>query len=136
MHPRSWPCAQPKEVPFRKLRSKNTAILYLVIVSKPDLDEVKAVSNFPTPKNVHDIRSFLVFCSYFQRLIKGFCYLAEPSQLLNGDEKFRWGPKEVETFNNLKKALTSDPELGIYNEKFPTEIHTDASGYGIGAIPI
>ncbi|GFU86102.1 retrovirus-related Pol polyprotein from transposon 17.6 [Trichonephila clavipes] len=34
----------------------------------------------------------------------------------------------------LKKALTSDPVLGMYDERASTEIHTDASGYGIGAV--
>ncbi|GFV53045.1 retrovirus-related Pol polyprotein from transposon 412 [Trichonephila clavipes] len=35
---------------------------------------------------------------------------------------------------SLKKALTSDPVLGMYDERASTEIHTDASGYGIGAV--
>ncbi|GFU78584.1 transposon Tf2-6 polyprotein [Trichonephila clavipes] len=83
---------------------------------RPDPDKIKAVRNFPTPKNIHDIRSFLGLCSYFRRFIKGFCYLAEPLQsLLKSSVEFHWGPEEVEAFNSLKKALTSDPHtvLGI-----------------------
>ncbi|GFU53226.1 retrovirus-related Pol polyprotein from transposon 17.6 [Trichonephila clavipes] len=78
---------------------------------RPDPDKIKAVRNFPTPKNIHDIRIVA--------------------------EKWRgvsWGPEEVEAFNSLKKALTSDPVLGMYDERASTEIHTDASGYGIGAV--
>ncbi|GFW50081.1 retrovirus-related Pol polyprotein from transposon 17.6 [Trichonephila clavipes] len=102
---------------------------------RPDPDKIKAVRNFPTPKNIHDIRSFLGLCSYFRRFIKGFCYLAEPLQsLLKSGVEFHWGPEEVEAFNSLKKALTSDPVLGMYDERASTEIHTDASGYGIGAV--
>ncbi|GFT93743.1 hypothetical protein TNCV_1693761 [Trichonephila clavipes] len=102
---------------------------------RPDPDKIKAVRNFPTPKNIHDIRSFLGLCSYFRRFIKGFCYLAEPLQsLLKSGVEFHWGPEEVEAFHSLKKALTSDPVLGMYDERASTEIHTDASGYGIGAV--
>ncbi|GFU51135.1 retrovirus-related Pol polyprotein from transposon 17.6 [Trichonephila clavipes] len=104
---------------------------------RPDPDKIKAVRNFPTPKNIHDIRSFLGLCSYFRRFIKGFCYLAEPLQsLLKSGVEFHWGPEEVEAFHSLKKALTSDPHtvLGMYDERASTEIHTDASGYGIGAV--
>ncbi|GFW72168.1 retrovirus-related Pol polyprotein from transposon 297 [Trichonephila clavipes] len=102
---------------------------------RPDPDKIKAVRNFPTPKNIHDIRSFLGLCLYFRRFIKGFCYLAEPLQsLLKSGVEFHWGPEEVEAFNSLKKALTSDPVLGMYDERASTEIHTDASGYGIGAV--
>ncbi|GFW74863.1 retrovirus-related Pol polyprotein from transposon 17.6 [Trichonephila clavipes] len=102
---------------------------------RPDPDKIKAVRNFPTPKNIHDIRSFLGLCSYFRRFIKGFCYLAEPLQsLLKSGVEFHWGPEEVEAFHSLKKALTSDPVLGMYDERASTEIHADASGYGIGAV--
>ncbi|GFV22366.1 hypothetical protein TNCV_3924261 [Trichonephila clavipes] len=102
---------------------------------RPDPDKIKAVRNFPTPKNIHDIRSFLGLCSYFRIFIKGFCYLAKPLQsLLKSGVEFHWGPEEVEAFNSLKKALTSDPVLGMYDERASTEIHTDASGYGIGAV--
>ncbi|GFX41820.1 retrovirus-related Pol polyprotein from transposon 297 [Trichonephila clavipes] len=53
-----------------------------------------------------------------KRFIKGFCYLAEPLQsLLKSGVEFHWGPEEVEAFNSLKKALTSDPVLGMYDEK-------------------
>ncbi|GBM40476.1 Retrovirus-related Pol polyprotein from transposon gypsy [Araneus ventricosus] len=73
---------------------------------RQDPDKIKAVSNFPTPKNMHDVRSFLRLCSYFRRFIKGFYYQAEPLQLLlKGAVKFHCGPKEVEAFNNLKKDL-------------------------------
>ncbi|GFW38489.1 retrovirus-related Pol polyprotein from transposon 297 [Trichonephila clavipes] len=57
-----------------------------------------------------------------KRFIKGFCYLAEPLQsLLKSGVEFHWGPEEVEAFNSLKKALTSDPVLGMYDERASTE---------------
>ncbi|GFW32547.1 hypothetical protein TNCV_677041 [Trichonephila clavipes] len=70
-----------------------------------------------------------------KRFIKGFCYLAEPLQsLLKSGVEFHWGPEEAEAFHSPKKALTSDPVLGMYDERASTEIHTDASGYGIGSV--
>ncbi|GFV91891.1 transposon Tf2-6 polyprotein [Trichonephila clavipes] len=80
------------------------------------------------------LNSKSVFLLPKKRFIKGFCYLAEPLQsLLKSGVEFHWGPEEVEAFNSLKKAL-SDPVLGMYDERASTEIHTDASGYGIGAV--
>ncbi|GFS48488.1 retrovirus-related Pol polyprotein from transposon 412 [Trichonephila clavipes] len=78
---------------------------------------------------------FLAFVHTLEDLLKVSCYLAEPLQsLLKSGVEFHWGPEEVEAFNSLKKALTSDPVLGMYDERASTEIHTDASGYGIGAV--
>ncbi|GFW39833.1 transposon Tf2-11 polyprotein [Trichonephila clavipes] len=62
------------------------------------------------------------------------CLFAAQESLLKSGVEFHWGPEEVEAFNSLKKALTSDPVLGMYDERASTEIHTDASGYGIGAV--
>ncbi|GFX12844.1 electron transfer flavoprotein subunit beta [Trichonephila clavipes] len=78
---------------------------------------------------------FLAFVHTLEDLLKVSCYLAEPLQsLLKSGVEFHWGPEEVEAFNSLKKALTSDPVLGMYDERASTEIHTDASGYCIGAV--
>ncbi|GFX75308.1 transposon Tf2-6 polyprotein [Trichonephila clavipes] len=81
--------------------------------------------------------TYEVFLAFVHTLedLEGFCYLAEPLQsLLKSGVEFHWGPEEVEAFHSLKKALTSDPVLGMYDERASTEIHTDASGYGIGAV--
>ncbi|GFU89289.1 transposon Ty3-G Gag-Pol polyprotein [Trichonephila clavipes] len=55
-------------------------------------------------------------------------FFAAQESLLKSGVEFHWGPEEVEAFNSLKKALTSDPVLGMYDERASTEIHTDASG--------
>ncbi|GFR32867.1 retrovirus-related Pol polyprotein from transposon 17.6 [Trichonephila clavata] len=59
---------------------------------KPDPNKLEAVNSFPTPKKIHDVRSFLGLCSYYRRFIKNFCIRAKPfQQLLKGDSKFQWG---------------------------------------------
>jgi len=45
-----------------------------------------------------------------------------------------WGPKEVEAFKNLKKAMISAPVLKQPDFDEPFILMTDASGYGAGAI--
>ncbi|GFU95173.1 retrovirus-related Pol polyprotein from transposon 297 [Trichonephila clavipes] len=64
---------------------------------------------------------------------RSFCYLAEPLQsLLKSGVEFHWGPEEVEAFNSLKKALTSDPVLRIPEEVQSNALPTRLSGLGIG----
>ncbi|GFW11499.1 retrovirus-related Pol polyprotein from transposon 412 [Trichonephila clavipes] len=45
--------------------------------------------------------------------------------LLKSGVEFHWGPEEVEAFNSLKKALTSDPVLGMYDERASTVMQAD-----------
>lgn len=104
---------------------------------RPDPDKVRAVMLFPKPKNIRDVKSFLGLCSYYRRFIKDFCTKAHPLQiLLKGDSQFSWGTEQDESFEKLKIALTSNPVLGLYEENTPIKLHTDASGYGVGAVLI
>ncbi|GBM06550.1 Retrovirus-related Pol polyprotein from transposon 17.6, partial [Araneus ventricosus] len=101
----------------------------------PDPQKTAAVTKFPVPENVSDVRSFLGLCSYYRRFIKNFADIAKPlHDLLKKNAKFSWGTPQKESFLTLKKLLTSGPVLGHFLPNAETKIHSDASGYGIGAV--
>ncbi|GFU01214.1 retrovirus-related Pol polyprotein from transposon 17.6 [Trichonephila clavipes] len=78
---------------------------------------------------------FLGLCSYFRRFIKGFCYLAEPLQsLLKSGGSFIGVLKRWKHLTVLRKHLLRIQYWGCTTKRASTEIHTDASGYGIGAV--
>ena len=41
-----------------------------------DLNKIKAIIEWPVPKNVTDIRSFMGITSYYQKFIEGFSKIA------------------------------------------------------------
>ena len=45
---------------------------------KPDSDLVKSVINFPQPKKIKDVQSFLGLTGYYRRFIKNYARIAEP----------------------------------------------------------
>ncbi|GFV47652.1 transposon Ty3-I Gag-Pol polyprotein [Trichonephila clavipes] len=52
------------------------------------------------------------------------------ASLLKSGVEFHWGPEEVEAFNSLKKApFTSDPVLGMYDERVQKSILMQAVRY-------
>ncbi|GBM44275.1 Transposon Ty3-I Gag-Pol polyprotein [Araneus ventricosus] len=92
---------------------------------KPDPDKIKAVQDFPTPKNIQDVKSFLGLGSYYRRFIKDFCHRARPLQvLLKNNSKFIWTELQEEAFGDIKSALISEPILGLFDETAPTELYT------------
>lgn len=102
---------------------------------RPDPDKIKAVSDFPRPQRQKELRSFLGLSSYFRRFIRGFATIAAPlNNLLKNNSTFTWSPECESAFTSLKAALTSDPVLRHFNNNSATVLHTDASGYGLGAI--
>jgi hypothetical protein len=43
-----------------------------------DKSKIKLIANFPTPKSVKDVRSFLGHAGFYRRFIKDFSVLSKP----------------------------------------------------------
>ena len=55
-----------------------------------DSEKIKAVVDFPTPKNPTDVRIFLGLSGYYRRFVEGYAAIARPlNQLLRKDSKFQ-----------------------------------------------
>lgn len=102
---------------------------------RPGQRKINAVLNFPTPKNVHQIRQFLGLSSYFRKFIKNHALIVQPlCQLLKKNVEWQWGEPQVKAFETIKKLLTNRPLLSIFDVNLKTELHTDASSKGIAGI--
>ena len=101
---------------------------------KPDPSKVSAVQNWPIPRNVTDVRSFLGLCSYYRRFIAKFSTIAGPlHRLLEAGQTFEWTPNCQAAFEALKAALTGNEVMSYPNKDGLFIIDTDASDTGIGA---
>jgi hypothetical protein len=98
-------------------------------------DKTKAVKNFPVPKNVKEIRSFLGLASFYRRLVPKFAQTAKPlSELLRSDAPFIWSQRQQAAFEALKCLLCSEHVLAYpdFNSQFI--LTTDASKVAVAAI--
>jgi len=101
----------------------------------PDPNKIRAVNDFPTPRNVKSVQSFLGLTNYYRKFIEGFANIARPLNLLTRKNvPFTWGPEEEKSFEDLKQALCNAPVLRHFDNGLPVEIHTDASNFGLGCI--
>lgn len=102
---------------------------------RPGEAKITAVEQFPTPRNVHEVRQFVGLASYFRKFIQNFAIIARPlTDLTRKDVAWHWDVKEEESFEQLKRALIQRPVLGIYDPKNETFLHTDASKLGLAGI--
>ena len=58
-------------------------------------DKVSAIKEWPVPKTVTDVRSFLGTCSYYRRFIKWFTEIARPLHKLTEKTEKSTGPHNV-----------------------------------------
>jgi transposase InsO family protein len=98
-------------------------------------DKIRAVLHWPTPQNVHEVRSFLGLAGYYRKYVYRYADIAKPLQILTSkDAPFIWGDAQEEAFCNLKLRLTSAPILSSPIDDGMYILDTDASQIGLGAV--
>ena len=102
---------------------------------RPSPSKAADVLNFIEPNTEKKVQRFLGLTSYFRKFVEGFANIAKPlSDLLRKESRFHWGPEQQEAFVKLKRALAGQSVLQLYRRERETELHTDASKDGYGAI--
>lgn len=100
-----------------------------------DPEKTRAVSEWPVPKDQHELRSFLGLCTYYRRYVLGFANIAKPlTRLTEKDQKFVWDESCMNAFEQLKEALVSAPILAYPLAEGKFILDTDASNFGIGGV--
>ncbi|RVX11230.1 Retrovirus-related Pol polyprotein from transposon 17.6 [Vitis vinifera] len=100
-----------------------------------DKAKVELIVKLPSPTTVKGVRQFLGHAGFYRRFIKGFSSLSKPlCELLAKDAKFIWGERCQNSFDQLKKFLTTTPIVRAPNWQLPFELMCDASDFAIGAV--
>lgn len=103
---------------------------------KPSDEKTIAVRKFPPPNNVLQVQRFLGLTGFFRRFIRNYATIARPlTDLTKKDVNFEFSDEQQEAFITLKAMLCDNPVLKMYNPAATkTEVHTDASKLGFGAV--
>ena len=107
--------------------------------------KIEAVSKWPTPRTVYDVRSFLGFVGYYRRFIKNFSKITKSiREVITGLENqskraakrtyIEWSDAADTAFEQLKAMCVSTPILAYPNYQLPFTLHTDSSTDGLGAV--
>ncbi|MBI0427670.1 RNase H-like domain-containing protein, partial [Psychrobacter sp. NG27] len=83
--------------------------------------------------------TFVTLClglaGYYRKFIEGFSKLALIlTKLTRKNEKFVWNEKCDQSFQELKRRLTTAPVLILPDPKRTFEVYCDASGQGLGCV--
>ncbi|GFU07266.1 transposon Tf2-6 polyprotein [Trichonephila clavipes] len=133
-------CDYGLEINFKKCQFLHNTIEFLGHIIEngrlfPSHSKTKAVINYPDLKNIKDVHRFLGLTGYFRKFLPSYSTIAKPlSDLLRKDSLFQFYAEQQTAFQKLKYLLSQQPVLSIFNQNSPTEIHTDASIDGLGAV--
>ena len=103
---------------------------------KPDDDKVKAVSTYPVPRTIKELKQFLGLTNYYRRFIKDYAHIAEPLHKVQGKSKksLQWDTSCQLAFDTLKQKLITPPILAYSDFSSPFLVYSDASNTAIGGV--
>ncbi|MBW0524799.1 hypothetical protein O181_064514 [Austropuccinia psidii MF-1] len=100
-----------------------------------DSSKVQQILNWPQPKNIKALQSFLGFANFFCCFIKNYSKkISALTSLLKKDSPFIFNEEALIKFQILKEAFTTAPILSHFNPSLPNIVETDASDYALGAL--
>jgi len=113
---------------------------FLGFVISPDSismskSKVDAILQWPTPKNLKQVQSFLGFANFYRCFIFNYSDIVVPlTRLTHKDAPWDWNSKADSMFHTLKQAFTKAPVLTHWSPDAPLLIKTDASDYALAGI--
>jgi hypothetical protein len=100
-----------------------------------DPAKVETILSWEQPRTVTEIRSFVGLAGYYRRFIEGFSKIAAPlTQLTKKNQPFVWTQECEESFQTMKRLLTTSPVLVLPQPDQPYEVYCDASYQGLGCV--
>ena len=82
-----------------------------------------------------EIRSFLGLTGYYRKFVEGFSKLTAPlTKLTRKEERFVWSEAFQQSFDELKRKLTSTPVLTLPSGQDGYIVYCDASRQGLGCV--
>ncbi|OWZ01510.1 polyprotein [Phytophthora megakarya] len=102
-----------------------------------DPDKVRVVREWPLPRTIRNLQSFLGPTVYVQRFCQLFSEISAPlfEMVKRKDRKqLEWTPERVRAFEALKTALSQTPVLALPDFTKPFLLRTDASQFAVGGV--
>ncbi len=104
-------------------------------MTRMDPTKISGIKDWPLPKTVTDVRSFLGFCNFYRAFIRDFANIARPlNQLTKKEHVWEWTDRQQQAFDTLRTRVTEEPILSQPELDKPFELEVDASGFALGAV--
>jgi hypothetical protein len=126
---------------MRKSSFMKKELIYLgFIISvnelKMDRDKVEVIKNWPSSRNIFEVRSFHGLASFYRKFIRNFSGISTTMMdtVKKRHKSFHWTEEAEKSFKLLKRKITEQPVLVLSYFQKTFQVKCDASRFSIGAV--
>jgi hypothetical protein len=126
---------------MKKSSFMKTELIYLGFVIsanelKMDPSKVEVIKNWPSPRNIFEVRSFHGLASFYQKFIRNFSGISIKMMdtVKKQHNSFHWTEEAEKSFNLLKRKITERPVLVLPDIKTTFQVKCDTRGYVVGGV--
>ncbi|KAF1333148.1 Pol protein, partial [Globisporangium splendens] len=100
---------------------------------RADPEKIKAIADWPIPKNVKDLRKWLGLANYLHKYSHNYAARVRPlTHLLKKDVEWDWTNDVMNAFIDVKESLVRAPVLALPDHTKAFSVVCDASDFAIG----
>ena len=101
-----------------------------------DPEKVNAISDWPSPRNVFEVRSFHGLASFYRKFIRNFSGICDPilDTVKKEKQPFKWTVVAKKGFKLLKEKITEKLVLALPDFSTLFWVRCDSSGHAIRGV--
>lgn len=99
---------------------------------KMDPKKIAVIVDWEEPTNLIEVQSFVGFCNFYRRFVKGFFKIVKPLTALLKKElknQFVWNEDCQKAFDDMKERISSAPILMHFDHSKEAIVEVDSSDY-------
>jgi hypothetical protein len=103
---------------------------------KLDLEKVKAIKEWPSLRNIFEVKSFHGLASFYRKFIRNFSGIVVSimDTVKKRHKYFHWIEEAERSFKLLKENITEQSVMVLPDFSKTFQVRCDASGFSVGAI--
>jgi hypothetical protein len=91
-------------------------------------EKVRAIQEMPAPTDVAGVKRVLGLVHYLAKFIPNLSDVSDPLRILvKNDVQWHWNHEQQQSFDELKRLVSTAPVLRFYNVAEPVTVSVDAS---------
>ena len=101
-----------------------------------DPSKVEVIKNWPSPRNVFEVRSFHGLASFYRKFTRNFSGISAVmmEKLKKWHKYFHWTEEDEKSFNLLKRKITEQSVLVLSDFQKTFQVKCDARRFAIRAV--